>query len=304
MEEARALLDQLMGRDRNASAAEKKKTVERKIDWMTQTRYCPFYLVDFWKEHCEYTKSRFDEWEDCPEKRAVVDKYSRELLSFLEYLETQLAHKIRRGKARVTAEIPDIEIPPQNKEQIEGLKVRIHKIVKDAEELAEKGHIAQSEKKMGQAEPLNAKIRELSGEKYMMMTRTEFVCDVCGVLVTLNENDPKANVENHEHARGKQHQGWAKIRETISILREKFLNNRPPLSSTPATPVPTREAPAANEEQPPSSPPPASEASTSSRRNGSTASASISRTSEEYKEKVEDWRDYLAKMRRFHTVFF
>lgn len=26
------------------------------------------------KEHCEYTKSRFDKWEDCAEKRAVVDK--------------------------------------------------------------------------------------------------------------------------------------------------------------------------------------------------------------------------------------
>ncbi|KAF4671374.1 Luc7-like protein 3 [Perkinsus olseni] len=245
------------------------------------------------KEHCEYTKSRFEKWEDCAEKRAVVDKYSRELLSFLEYLETQLAHKIRRGKARVSAEIPDIEIPPQNREQIDELKSRIHGIVKEAEELAEKGRIAESEKRMGQAEPLNSKIRELSGEKYMMMTRTEFVCDVCGVLVTLNENDPKANVENHEHARGKQHQGWAKIRETISILREKFLSSGPPPSS--ASSLPPKETPTSDEL--PSTPPP-SEASTSSRRHGSsTASATISRTSEEYTSKVEDWRDYLAKMR-------
>ncbi|EER17456.1 conserved hypothetical protein [Perkinsus marinus ATCC 50983] len=166
MEEARALLDQLMGRDRNVSAAEKNTSEEKKINWMTQTRYCPYFLVDFCpndlfvntradmgmcnKEHCEYTKSRFDKWEDCAEKRAVVDKYSRELLSFLEYLETQLAHKIRRGKARVSAEIPDIEVPPQNKEQIEELKGRIHGIVKEAEELAEKGRIVESEKKMGQ----------------------------------------------------------------------------------------------------------------------------------------------------------
>ncbi|KAF4706889.1 Luc7-like protein 3 [Perkinsus olseni] len=309
MEEARALLDQLMGRDRNVSAAEKVKIEEKKINWMTQTRYCPYFLLDFCphdlfvntkadmgpcnKEHCEYTKSRFEKWEDCAEKRAVVDKYSRELLSFLEYLETQLAHKIRRGKARVSAEIPDIEIPPQNKEQIDELKRRIHGIVKEAEELAEKGRIAESEKRMGQAEPLNSKIRELSGEKYMMMTRTEFVCDVCGVLVTLNENDPKANVENHEHARGKQHQGWAKIRETISTLREKLLSNGPPPSS--ASSLPPKETPASDEL--PSTPPP-SEASTSSRRHGSsTASATISRTSEEYTSKVEDWRDYLAKMR-------
>lgn len=48
MEEARALLDQLMGRDRNVSAAEKNTSEEKKINWMTQTRYCPYFLVDFW----------------------------------------------------------------------------------------------------------------------------------------------------------------------------------------------------------------------------------------------------------------
>lgn len=48
MDEARALLDQLMGRDRNATAAGKSKSSEKKINWLYQDQYCPYYLVDFW----------------------------------------------------------------------------------------------------------------------------------------------------------------------------------------------------------------------------------------------------------------
>ncbi|KAF4673209.1 Luc7-like protein 3 [Perkinsus chesapeaki] len=279
MEEARALLDQLMGRDRNATA--KSKGSEKKINWFTQDQYCPYYLVDFCpnelfvntraymgscgKEHCEYTKFQFDQMEDGREKQAIIDRYERKLLSYCEYMETQLAQKIRRAKARVTTEIPDIEVPAQNVEKIEELKI----------------------------DPLNDKIRELSGEKYLNMTRTEFVCDVCGCLVTLNENDSRITLETHEHARGKQHQGWAKIKETSKLLKEKFASNRGIASSTREAPherrpVEPRSPPAA---QPQPAAPPVEESPQP--KNGTEGQ----RKAEDYKCEVEDWRTHLSKMR-------
>ncbi|KAF4695667.1 Luc7-like protein 3 [Perkinsus olseni] len=309
MEEARALLDQLMGRDRNATAAAKSKSSERRINWLTQDQYCPYYLVDFCpnelfvntraymgscgKEHCEYTKFRFDQMEDGREKREIIDRYERKLLSYCEYMETQLAQKIRRGKARVTTEIPDIEVPAQNREKIEELRTRINGLVKDAESLAERGRLMESEKKMSQIEPLNEKIRDLSGEKYLHMTRTEFVCDVCGCLVTLNENDTRITLETHEHARGKQHQGWAKIKETSKALREKFASGR----GLPLAP-PSREAPPPVERPPiERRSPPRSEMKKVEESPKPKNGPESERKSEEYQSKVEDWRTHLSKMR-------
>ncbi|EER12137.1 cisplatin resistance-associated overexpressed protein, putative [Perkinsus marinus ATCC 50983] len=253
------------------------------------------YMGSCGKEHCEYTKFRFDQMEDGREKREIIDRYERKLLSYCEYMETQLAQKIRRGKARVATEIPDIEVPAQNREKIDELRVKINSLVKEAESLAERGRLVDSERKMSLIEPLNDKIRDLSGEKYLHMTRTEFVCDVCGCLVTLNENDSRITLENHEHARGKQHQGWAKIKETSKALREKFASGRGlPLSPS------TRETPRVERTPIERRSPPRSETKKveeSPKKETSNGPEVDERKSEEYQSKVEDWRTHLSKMR-------
>ncbi|EER07645.1 conserved hypothetical protein [Perkinsus marinus ATCC 50983] len=221
--------------------------------------------------------------------------YERKLLSYCEYMETQLAQKIRRGKARVATEIPDIEVPAQNKAKIDELRSKINGLVKEAEGLAERGRLIDSEKKMAQIEPLNDKIRDLSGEKYLHMTRTELVCDVCGCLVTLNENDAHMTLENHEHARGKQHQGWAKIKETSKALREKFASARGMPLSPPTREAPTMEKTPNERRSPTRSGNKEVEENLKETRNGPDANE---RKSGESQSKVEDWRTHLSKMRR------
>jgi len=242
MDEARKMLDSLMGQSRNVDLNEAKKNKGKNF---TQDRVCKFFLLGFCpqyelansklttkrnlgectKVHSEAMKKEFEEH---PEKEKYQAEYER---SFLPFLEGQVREadawvareRANAQKAEATArEKTTVQTMPANvKEQITQLEADMNKMMASAEELAESGDIEGSKFKVVLAEEIKNKVKEIEAKhpSYTVTLKEEWVCEVCGTRT-------EAVTENNEtrfaaHFQGKVHVGYARIREWVKELRKK-----------------------------------------------------------------------------------
>lgn len=242
MDEARKMLDSLMGQSRNVDLNEAKKNKGKNF---TQDSVCKFFLLGFCpqyelansklttkrnlgectKVHSEAMKKEFEEH---PEKEKYQAEYER---SFLPFLEGQVREadawvareRANAQKAEATArEKTTVQTMPANvKEQITQLEADMNKMMASAEELAESGDIEGSKFKVVLAEEIKNKVKEIEAKhpSYTVTLKEEWVCEVCGTRT-------EAVTENNEtrfaaHFQGKVHVGYARIREWVKELRKK-----------------------------------------------------------------------------------
>lgn len=242
MDEARKLLDSLMGQARDVDLNEAKKNKGKNF---TQDKVCKHFLLGFcpqWelansklttkrnlgeccKVHSEAMKREFEEH---PEKEKYQAEYERAFLPFLEGQVREADAWVAREranaqKAEATArEKTTVQTMPANvKEQIVQLEADMNKMMASAEELAESGDIEGSKFKVVLAEEIKNKVKEIEAKhpSYTVTLKEEWVCEVCGTRT-------EAVTENNEtrfaaHFQGKVHVGYAKIREWVKELRKK-----------------------------------------------------------------------------------
>jgi len=226
----KALLDQLMGADRNESSF-KGLREQWKDDSMCKPYlmdFCPYeifyntkmFLGNCSKTHSDVVRSQFEASDD-PEKVASVRKYEFDLLAHLERIVDTVERKVARQKERINATVPEFRISETKEAEIAGLNHQVSVSIKEVERLAESGQFEESTILMGKVTELQNRIKELSEDKFAKYVKKEVVCEVCGVLIGAGVDEEGRPERAHDHVRGKQHMGMERVRLKVIELKTK-----------------------------------------------------------------------------------
>jgi hypothetical protein len=231
---AAALLDELMGRNRDEDPTGKRKT-----HW-SDPEVCKYFLCSFCP-HYLFTNTRADlgrcnkihdeDLKASYQKSARFEKmgYEREFSNFLQSLISEVDKRIRRGEQRLILNSQPTPVPttPQmvaRQQRVEQLTKRISELVEEAETLGCEGNVDQSQEVMVLCEQLRDERTTLVSlneserrqlEELTEPTKAMQVCETCGALLVIG--DPHQRLD--EHVMGKQHMGYAQIRTYLDGRR-------------------------------------------------------------------------------------
>jgi len=250
---ARQMLDELMGRNRNADPTEKP----RKIHW-DDPDFCQYFMVKFCphdlfvntradlgpcpKIHDEEAKCMFTEAKRGSRKRQFEDDFIR----FCNNMINEVDRKIQKGRQRLLlmnkgeGSNPVIYVS-KYQEQLNNLNARIKKLLTEAEEAGLRGDV-------DQAQGLTTLCEQLKEEKKVLLSQHDNgspsvgpdaaavkaaipnwvpdangqqekqmeVCEVCGAFLIVG--DAQQRIE--DHLMGKQHLGYSKVRAAVEEFHE------------------------------------------------------------------------------------
>eukprot|EP00472_Partenskyella_glossopodia_P005228 CAMPEP_0197514850 /NCGR_PEP_ID=MMETSP1318-20131121/163_1 /TAXON_ID=552666 /ORGANISM="Partenskyella glossopodia, Strain RCC365" /LENGTH=347 /DNA_ID=CAMNT_0043063057 /DNA_START=45 /DNA_END=1089 /DNA_ORIENTATION=+ len=230
MDTQRALLDQLMGKERNASFEEREKMQRHFWDDDVCKHFlvglCPYELFKNTRSDLGEYDKLFDlrakaEWDALDQKERDKYPYQWELLDLLKGLIEQCDLRIKRNRERC-AEDERLKNEPKKLSEDEAKRLgviqdEIGKLSKEAEELGENGEIEQ-------AKVLSMRIEALKAESEQIMKKPDdprfsgrqlMVCEVSGVLMSTTDSEARLK----SLYSGKQYQGWKKVRDFYSFLK-------------------------------------------------------------------------------------
>mmetsp|Transcript_22632 Transcript_22632/g.52794 ORF Transcript_22632/g.52794 Transcript_22632/m.52794 type:complete len:301 (+) Transcript_22632:113-1015(+) len=229
MEDARALLDSLMGPSRDKSKSENLRDdgwKEGNVCKRFLVGFCPNSAQDNWfhntrrkdinvctKIHSDRLKADFEKHPDRERYQAI---YEKEFLDFLEGLVREADAWIARETKNAAG--PGKKLPPQVKEKIVELKAKSEQLMKDAEDFGDKNDLTSSQAAVTEANRINQEIAQLK-EEHTYEFSGEVVCEVCGVRC-----NPDSRADYQAHVLGKLHEGYTTIRAKVKELREKVRN--------------------------------------------------------------------------------
>ncbi|KAG6791879.1 hypothetical protein POTOM_001013 [Populus tomentosa] len=243
MDLQRAMLDELMGADRNLTEEERKDYKE--ITWDSKevcayymARFCPHDLFVNTKSdigpcdrvHDPKLKERnFPSamfvlscralFEKSPRHDAYLAKFEAELAQRCEKLVMELDRRVRRGRERLAQ--GDEPMPPpllsaDKSERLSVVEEKIKNLLVQVEALGEVG-------KVDEAQALMKKVDELNAEKALIQCQNDKVlvvpqekkmalCEICGSFLVANDVAERTQ----SHITGKQHIGYGMVRDYIS----------------------------------------------------------------------------------------
>jgi len=233
MDATRALLDQLMGPNRNKIDG----SDEPEAKW-DDDKTCPYFLCGF----CPHGlfKNTKEDLGSCPllHSPALKEEFQKQpestknryMVRYMRKLEGLLA----RGDARISRAKDRLELAPppsdpqtvRHRKQISELEEQISELDKEVEELGEQGKVREAEEKLQKMEVLNNQLASVQEMMLQNVNKEEdksdlkplVVCDVCGGLIV---NDTAgASKRLVAHNAGRMHQGYLKIREEVMKLRK------------------------------------------------------------------------------------
>ncbi|KAG5337639.1 LC7L3 protein, partial [Acromyrmex heyeri] len=240
---AAALLDELMGRNRNVLPNEKPK----ELNW-EDPEFCKLYLVKFCP-HDLFVNTRAD-LGACPkvhddEARELFEKaphsyrkqqYEDEFIRYCQSMLNEVERKIIKGKQRLAligrTEAPTLT-PAQtqrNEEQIALLTEKINKLVEEAEQSGIQGNVEQAQGLMRLCDQLKEEretLRKSNDNSHYNQTaelaaaqeKQMEVCDVCGAFLIVGDAQQRID----DHLMGKQHVGYARLKSALQeIMVEIF----------------------------------------------------------------------------------
>eukprot|EP01121_Diplochlamys_sp_Union-15-3_P003207 TRINITY_DN1305_c0_g1_i1.p1 TRINITY_DN1305_c0_g1~~TRINITY_DN1305_c0_g1_i1.p1 ORF type:complete len:311 (-),score=44.34 TRINITY_DN1305_c0_g1_i1:55-987(-) len=230
MNATRALLDELMGNDRDLHPSEKKKKDLRFYD----PEICKYYICSFCP-HDLFTNTKSDlgpcsqlHDDNCKKEWQNYDKKYRynfeiDFIRYLEKLINDLDRRIKRGYERLDHQDddPQISVSSENKEKIENINQRCSEIVKQIEELGDEGRIDEANALMKKLDELNQEKETLLKSDVKAISTTQErrmkVCETCGVFLVIGDTEKRTV----SHIEGKQHQGYDLIRKTLDEYYKK-----------------------------------------------------------------------------------
>eukprot|EP00929_Paragymnodinium_shiwhaense_P010100 TRINITY_DN114594_c0_g1_i1.p1 TRINITY_DN114594_c0_g1~~TRINITY_DN114594_c0_g1_i1.p1 ORF type:complete len:377 (-),score=158.26 TRINITY_DN114594_c0_g1_i1:110-1240(-) len=229
MDDARALLDQLMGKDRHLAPE-----LQRGLPKFTDEEVCKNHLLGLCphelftntkydigpckKAHDDHLKEKFEGDKSYQKYRR---KWRPNLLGDLRRLLTDVDRRIALNKAKIDkSQTVSKEIEEETKNKLDKAKKEMAEVLKQAEGCAEEGMVEESKELMSAVEMLKKQVEELAQprhEKY----KKELICEVCGVIVDSEEAAAIAQGKSSWHEKGRQHTGFKTIREWIEKLKEE-----------------------------------------------------------------------------------
>jgi len=249
------MLDELMGRNRNANPDEKV----REVTWEDEAN-CKYFLVDFCP-HQLFTNTKADlgpcpniHDEDMRKQFLDAKESSRKLnaeddfLRFCQKMLNDVGLKIKRSKERLVltqmeqAAAAGIspEAQAETTEKINVLTDKINVLVDQAEKAGCEGDVDEAQSLLKVCDQLKTERAELKSkmevtlpmdpsDKYGPQKAME-VCEICGALLVVG--DPNAQIDvatankikrwQDDHLMGKMHIGYARLKASV----ETILDNR------------------------------------------------------------------------------
>ncbi|KAJ4825038.1 hypothetical protein Tsubulata_040358 [Turnera subulata] len=233
MDLQRAMLDELMGADRNLTEEEKKEYKE--ITWESK-EVCAFYMARFCP-HDLFVNTKSDlgpcdrihdpklkeSFQKSPRHDVYLSKFEAELAQRCEKLVMDLDRRVRRGRERLAQGDEPVPPPPLSAEKSERLSMveeKIKILLEQVETLGEAG-------KVDEAQALMKKVDELNAEKASIQSQNDKVllipqekkmalCEICGSFLVAND----AVERTQSHVMGKQHIGYGMVRDFIAEFKE------------------------------------------------------------------------------------
>eukprot|EP00747_Dinoflagellata_sp_TGD_P083534 gnl/TRDRNA2_/TRDRNA2_162159_c2_seq1.p1 gnl/TRDRNA2_/TRDRNA2_162159_c2~~gnl/TRDRNA2_/TRDRNA2_162159_c2_seq1.p1 ORF type:complete len:342 (+),score=71.51 gnl/TRDRNA2_/TRDRNA2_162159_c2_seq1:119-1144(+) len=226
MDDARALLDSLMGPSRDKNTKDQPQGEGWK-DKNVCKRYiigfCPNNAQDNWfhntrrdtgrcnKIHSDKLKEEFLAHKD---KDKYLPEYEADFLRYLEGLVREADAWIMRERKNCTEPGIVTRLPPGMKQRLDEMQERSEALMKKAEELNEAGDFTAGKQAVEMAGQLKEEVKEQT-EKYTFMSGGETVCEICGVRC-----NPDEAADYQAHMNGKLHESYSLIRSKVKELRE------------------------------------------------------------------------------------
>ncbi|KFD57808.1 hypothetical protein M513_01478 [Trichuris suis] len=251
--ELASLLDELMGRSRNALPTEAPK----ELRW-SDPEVCKYFLVDYCPHelftntkadlgHCN--KMHDERMREAYKKSSRYGKcgYEHDFYSFLRKLHNEMARKISRNRQRLELTQPGgvltllvLQIANLSREKLEEkiqvLSEKVTALQAQAENLGVEGNVEEAQKIIAMADEL-AEERDHCQKSFETPPgelKVMEVCGICGCFLIVGDSQHRLD----EHLVGKQHLGFAKIKETLEAYekekeerRTKYEDRRSPSSS-------------------------------------------------------------------------
>ena len=231
MDEQRALLDQLMGQDRDLPTERKRKR------HFSDPGVCKFFLCGL----CPYelfanTKSDLGghrhgevddeemrrEWNKLSQEEKDRYGYEWDLLRFLEDIVAKCDRKVHRNQERVVQEEKDAAPSREEVQALVGLERQMEDLIMSATALAE-------QRKGEEAMDLMREVAELEKRRQRLLShpekrsQTTLVCSVSGNFMSSLDSIDRVRC----HFAGKQYQGWRMCREKLGELRQRLGSRNP-----------------------------------------------------------------------------
>ncbi|CAG7723407.1 unnamed protein product [Allacma fusca] len=226
-----SILDELMGRNRNALPTEKPK----QLHW-DDPEICTHYLVCFCphelfvntkadlgacpKLHDEQIRKKY--LEDAPTFKKAM--FEADFIRFAEKMISDIEAKIKRGKMRIAlANGPDggtyAGPGSKNAEKIALLTDKINSILEEAEEAGCEGDVEKAQGLMKLCDQLKDEREQLKSHELnhpWNPDKAMQVCEVCGSYLIIGEAQHRLD----DHIMGKQHVGFAMLRKNLEDIKK------------------------------------------------------------------------------------
>eukprot|EP00928_Gymnodinium_smaydae_P088235 TRINITY_DN72342_c0_g1_i1.p1 TRINITY_DN72342_c0_g1~~TRINITY_DN72342_c0_g1_i1.p1 ORF type:complete len:455 (-),score=81.50 TRINITY_DN72342_c0_g1_i1:266-1630(-) len=223
MQDARALLDGLMGAQRNAALdkREARKFTDEDICKKFLLGLCPHELFKNTKmdigpctrTHNEHLKEVF---EADPNVARYRKKWRSGLRAHLKQLLQNVDRLIDANQSRMARDREGAD--PSHK--LAALKEDMTKKLKLAEEAADDSKFDESRSIMKEVDELKRRIEDIE-TKGAEKPRKGTICEVCGLMVSAEEMDDIQKFGRGWHTDGRQHIGFGIIREKIKELEKE-----------------------------------------------------------------------------------
>jgi len=253
-QEIAAMLDELMGRHRNANPSDKVQ----EVTWEDEQN-CKFFLVDFCPHelftntkadlgpcsaiHDEEMKKQYQEAKDSSKKGSLEDEFLR----FCQKMLNDVGLKIKRSKERLVATQMEQaaaagitpEMRAEQDEKISVLTDKINVLVEQAEKAGCEGDVDEAQNLLQVCEELKIERETLKSklgltvpinptDQYGPQKAME-VCETCGAFLVIGDPNSKIDIATankikkwqDDHLMGKMHMGYARLKTGVEALIEK-----------------------------------------------------------------------------------
>jgi len=218
----RAMLDGLMGTDRDMTDGEKEKN-RRTFDSpeVDVTYLCgcsPWHLLSEtssekmlprggWnKVHDDFLRRQ---WVELPQEEKDKYGFEYETMKVLEDLVGQIDRRIFLNKKKIEDECG---LPPEHQHKVDEIDAAIKQLQEKADELGEQGDVDSSMSCINEAAQLK-ETKDQIIEEHRPKTRRSIVCEVTGARIS--------ETDMHRLTDGKMYRGWQLMRRELKNYQER-----------------------------------------------------------------------------------
>lgn len=234
MQNHRALLDKLMGRDRNMDDDEREENRRNHMfkRWDDE-KICPYYLCGlcphdlFFNTKCDLGKCQLDHddnayYDFSRQRSETKQEIEKEAFDFYKSMMKRVENWIKYTNQRIEKAQDDVEIDEQEyleerrqlvKDEITKQKGLIKNTEKEIKRLGETGQIDLAKNLVLLSEKMKTQLERLN--EAQIYKTTFLACEVCGGQ-TIHKG---TKLRQELHTQGRRHQGFLKIRERIEAMR-------------------------------------------------------------------------------------